>query len=93
VLARLDPVTLRPARHADARAFGSGAAIAGSGSRVLWVRAPNRPDLLACVSAESGRIEQRWHLSGVSAVSSGRDGALAATRSGVLGLIMAGCRG
>jgi hypothetical protein len=49
--------------------------------------------MLACVGARSGRIEQQWRLRDVAAVTSGPDGALAATPSGVLGLIMADCRG
>jgi hypothetical protein len=93
VLERLGPVTLRPLLRADAGRFRPGAAIAGSGARVLWVRGTGRSELLTCVSAGSGRVEQRWQLPGVASVTSGRDGALVATRSGVLGLIMAGCQG
>ena len=93
VLERLDPRTLRPIRHAAGRPFDPGAVIVGDGARVLWVRPDSGSDMLACVGARSGRIEQQWRLRDVAAVTSGPDGALAATPSGVLGLIMADCRG
>jgi hypothetical protein len=93
VLMRLDPSTLLPVQRADARLFDPGAVIVGSGTQVLWVQPGNNSNLLACVSARSGRIEQQWRPPGVTAATSSAHGALVATPSGVLGLIMAGCTG
>lgn len=94
LLERLDPRTLRPVQRADARVFHSRAVIVGSGANVLWVQ-PSvfGANLLTCVSARTGRIEQRWHLPNVVAVTSGPDGALAVASGSVLGLILAGCQG
>lgn len=93
VLERLDPRTLRPVRRADARVFDPRAVIVGSGARVLWVQPGSGSDLLTCVGAWTGRVEQHWRLPDVVAVTSGQGGALAAASGGVLGLILAGCQG
>jgi hypothetical protein len=90
---RLDPRTLRPVASAPTADFGSGAIIIGSGSQVLWMRAGSNGNLLACVDAASGRVEQRWRVIDVNAVASDRSGALVATPSGVLGLVLSGCVG
>lgn len=94
VLEQLDPQTLRPVRRADARLFAPRAVVIGSGAHVLWVQ-PGvvGSDRLACVGARTGRIEQRWRLPSVTAVTSGPDGALAVASRAVVGLIMAGCQG
>jgi hypothetical protein len=90
VLARLDPGSLRPVQHAADRSLGSGVNIVGTGSTVFWVRGANG---LACLDAASGRVEQTWQIDFVNAVTSSRGGAIAATPTGVLGLIMSGCAG
>jgi hypothetical protein len=93
VLMRLDPRTLAPARRAPARSFGAGAVIVGTGAHVVWLRAGESSNLLACVSATTGRIEQTWRVHNVNAVASDRRGALVATPTGVLGLVLSGCAG
>jgi hypothetical protein len=92
-LEQLDPKTLRPVLHAPARGLGAGLTILGHGSRVLWVRLDTDGDALACIDGVTGRIEQTWQLAAVNAVTSSRAGALVATPTGVLGLIMSGCAG
>ena len=93
VLMRLNPNSLMPALRVPARTFGAGAVIAGTGAHVLWVRSDDSSNLLACVDATTGRIEQTWRVHNVNAVSSDRRGALVATPSGVLGLVLSGCAG
>ncbi|HZC69903.1 MAG TPA: hypothetical protein VE442_04365, partial [Jatrophihabitans sp.] len=74
--------------------FGPVPTIIGAGSRVLWLQTRAASGALGCVSASTGRLEQQWRLPGVlAATSSSGDGALVATRSDVLGLIMNGCQG
>jgi hypothetical protein len=94
MLERLNPRTLRPMFRADARPFGSRAAIVGNGAHVLWVQPGTvGATLLACVGAQTGRVEQHWRLPNVAAVTSGQDGALAVASGAMLGLILDGCQG
>ncbi len=93
VLLRLDPRTLQPVQQAPASEFGPEAVIAGTGAKVLWLRTADSSNLLACVNATTGRVEQRWRVISVNAVASDRSGALVATPSGVLGLVLSGCAG
>jgi hypothetical protein len=94
VIARLDPHTLRPLdwRRLGPE-FGRGAVVVGGGERVLWVSSTSDTNFLACVHATTGEVQQRWRLGGVNAVASDRHGALAATSTGLLGLVLSGCRG
>jgi hypothetical protein len=93
VLERLDPVTLQPMRRAAVAPFGPGAVIVAGGATVVWVRSGNGTDLLACVSARTGRVEQTWHIPGLVAVASGPGAALVATPRVASALILAGCQG
>jgi hypothetical protein len=93
VLTRLDPLTLRPVRRGAVDLYGPGAVIDGAGQSVFWVRPGNGTDLLTCVNALTGRVEQQWHLPQVEAVASDRGSALVATRRGVVGLVLSGCSG
>lgn len=93
LLLRLNPATLEPAQNAPALRFGSGAVLVGTGSKVLWLRSGDGGNELACVNATTGRVEQTWRVDNVNAVSSDRSGALVATPSGVLGLVLSGCTG
>ncbi len=93
VLDRIDPRTFRPVLRTRPRLFDPGAVVIAGGSRVLWVRPGSDSTLLGCLSATSGRLEQKWDLPGVNAVVSDGNGALLATTRGVLGLIQDGCEG
>jgi hypothetical protein len=94
VVAQLDPRTLRPRPLRPlGLEFGAGAVIAGAGEDVLWVSSMTDANALACLDATTGRVEQRWRVNGVNAVASDRGGALAATSSGLLGLVLSDCRG
>lgn len=94
LLGRLDPRTLRPLGWRDiSDQFGTGAVVAGSGMHVIWIRSSLDTGLVACLDAGTGRVQQRWTISAVNAVASDRRGALAATSDGLLGLVLAGCRG
>lgn len=93
VLDRLDPATLRPTRRAAADPFGPGAVILAGGETVLWVRPGNGTDVLACVNARTGRIEQRWHIRDLVAVASRRGAALVGTRRLAYAPILANCTG
>ncbi|HKC28116.1 MAG TPA: hypothetical protein VKB75_08900 [Jatrophihabitans sp.] len=93
VLERLDPATLAPVAHAEATQFGRGVAIIAGGARAVWVLPGDRSGPLACISAETGQTQQRWDLPAINAVASDSSGALVATRSGVLGLILSRCAG
>ena len=93
VLLRLNPTTLQPMLRAPAREYRGGAVLVGTGSRVLWLRSGGSGNLLACVDAATGRVEQRWQVLHVNAVTSTRAGALVATPSGVVGLVLSSCSG
>lgn len=93
VLERLDPSTLRPVAQAPAAPFGRGAVIVAGGAGVVWVLPGERAGPLTCVGATTGQTEQRWDLPAVNSVASDHSGALVATRSGALGLILSGCAG
>lgn len=92
-LLRLNPRTLQPVARAPAGEYKSRAAIVGTGSNVLWLRSGDGSNLLACVDAATGRVEQRWQVQHVNAVTSTRAGALVATPSGVVGLVLSSCSG
>jgi hypothetical protein len=93
VLERLDPRTFRPVLRTRPRLFDPGAVVIAGGARVLWVGSGSDSALLGCVSATSGRVEERWELPAVRGVVSNRHGALVATEGGVLGLIEDRCEG
>jgi hypothetical protein len=93
VLDRLDPATLQPIVRTRPAEFGPGAVVTGAGARVLWVLAGGGSGALACVSATTGRVEQRWRLASINAVASDAMGGLVATSNGLLGLILSGCQG
>lgn len=93
VLDRLDPTSLRPIRKGAVEPFGPGAVIVAGGSNAFWVRPGNGTHMLACVSARTGRIEQRWQLPDLVSVASQNGTALAATHRGAIGLVLAGCTG
>jgi hypothetical protein len=93
MLTRLDPVTLHPLRQGAVDSYGPGAVITGAGRSVFWVRPGNGTNLLTCVNARTGGVVQRWHVTDVEAVASDGDGALVATRRGVLRLTLSGCAG
>jgi hypothetical protein len=93
VLDRLDARTLHPALHAGVGPFGPGAVIMSGGARVLWVRAGNGTDLLACVDARTGRVEQHWHVPGLVAVASRAGVALVGTQRVAYAPILSGCSG
>lgn len=93
LLARLDPATLRPVQRAPAGAFGAGARIVGRGADVLWLRPADGGGPLSCVDAVTGRVEQRWDLPSMRAVASDHSGAIVATDTGGLGLLLSACAG
>lgn len=94
MLYRLDPRTLRPVWDVSLPEFDPGAALIAAGRHVIWVRAEDRSsDLFACLDAVTGRIEQRFHLSGVDRVASTTRVGVVATGQGVLPLTMGDCAG
>ncbi|MDT4917875.1 MAG: hypothetical protein QOH89_2575 [Pseudonocardiales bacterium] len=93
VLFRLDPETLQPVAGGRAPEFGPGAVLVAGGRRVVWVRAGNGlSDLLVCLDASSGQVEQRFHLFGDDIASTGGYAVLT-TAQGVLNLALDGCTG
>jgi hypothetical protein len=94
MLYRLDPHSLRPVYGGRAVEFDPGAVLMAAGSDVVWVRTGDpSSDLFACVDAATGRIEQRFHLSGVQRVASTAGAGVVATDQGVLPLTMGDCTG
>jgi hypothetical protein len=95
VLYRLDPETLLPTAGGRAPMFGPGADLLAGGRRVVWVRSGDESsDLLVCMEASTGRIEQRFRIIGdIPAVASTGGYAVLATAQGVLTMGLAGCRG
>ena len=93
-LYRIDPQTLTPVRGGRVPEFDPGAIVMGGGRHVIWVR-PGDPtsDLFSCLDAATGRVEQRFHLSGVDRVASTGGAGVVATRTGVLPLTMGNCAG
>lgn len=94
MLFRLDPQSLHPVEGGRVREFDPGAVVMSAGQKVIWVR-PGDPssDLFACVDASAGRVEQRFHLTGVDRVSSTDGAGVVATDQGVLPLTMGNCAG
>jgi outer membrane protein assembly factor BamB len=93
VLYRLDPRTLAPLAGGPAPTFDPGAIVVAGGAHVVWVRNGGVSNLLACVDASTGRIEQRWRLPGAGVVASSNGTAVVATDEGVLSLVLVGCAG
>lgn len=61
VLARLDPVTLRPVRHSDLEPYlGPGGNLVATGPRTLFVRSGAGGEALWCVDADSGAVRRVW---------------------------------
>lgn len=94
MLYRLDPRTLRPVSGGRAMEFDPGAVLLAGGSRVVWVRSGDpASDLFACVDATTGRIEARFHLSGVARIASTTGTGVVVTPQSVLPLTMGDCVG
>jgi hypothetical protein len=94
LLYRLDPRTLLPVYGGRAPEFDPGAVLMAGGRDVVWVRSGDpQSDLFVCVDAATGRIEQRFHLSGVHRVASTAGAGVVATDQGVLPLAMGECAG
>ena len=94
MLYRLDPQSLRPVAGGRDKAFGPGAVVMSAGQHVVWVRRGDpTSDLFTCIDAMTGRVEQRFHLSGVDRVASTDGAGVVATHQGVLPLTMGSCVG
>jgi outer membrane protein assembly factor BamB len=94
MLFELSPRTLLAVASRPFPALGRGAVVVAGGRKVIWVRSASASsDLLECIDARTGRIEQQFHLTGYDHLASTSGDAVVATDAGVLNLALGNCAG
>lgn len=94
MLFELDPTTLKVVASGVVPGLGRSAVVLAGGRNVVWVRSgTGSSDVLDCVGAWTGRIEQQFHLTGFDRLASDIGYAVVATDGGILSLSLVNCTG